>query len=174
MILRKTGRILRSRRGYTLIEVMVALAIISLIGGGVSTATIQILKQGVRNGAYTTASQYTMNAVHWISRDAEMSQTVATDGASGFPLTLSWIDWGNSEYRVVYTIEDDKLKRSYSVNGGEPSQTVVAEYINAISENTTCEFAFRVLTMQVTTTVGQGAHAISVTNIRKIFIRSSP
>lgn len=174
MILRKSGRFLRSRRGFTLIEVIVALAIISLIGAGVSTATIQILKQGVRNGYYTTASQYTMNAIHWISRDTEMSQTVETDGASGFPLTLSWIDWGSSEYQVVYTIEDDKLKRSYSVNGGEPSQTIVAEYVNSISENTTCEFASRVLTMQVTTTVGKGAHAISVTNIRKIFIRSSP
>ena len=174
MIICKSGRILRSQPGFTLIEVILALAITCLIGGGVSTATIQILKQGVRNGDYTTASQYTMNAVYWISRDAEMSQTVTTDGVSGFPLTLSWTDWGSAEYQVVYTIEDDKLKRSYSVNGGEPSQTVVAEYVNTISENTTCEFASRVLTMQVTTTIGQGAHAVSVTNRRKIFIRSSP
>jgi prepilin-type N-terminal cleavage/methylation domain-containing protein len=174
MILCKSGRMISSQRGFTLIEVLVALAIISLIGGGVSTATIQILKQGVRNGDYTTASQYTMNAIHWISRDAEMSQTVATDGVSGFPLTLNWIDWGGAKYQVIYTIEDNKLKRSYSVNGGAPSQTVVAEYVNTISENTTCEFGSRVLTTQVTTTVGKGAHAVSVTNVRKIFIRSSP
>jgi prepilin-type N-terminal cleavage/methylation domain-containing protein len=174
MILRKSGRILRSRRGFTLIEVILALAIISFIGAGVSTATIQILKQGVRNGYYITASQNTMNAIHWISRDAEMSQTVETDGASGFPLTLSWIDWGSADYEVVYSIEGDKLKRSYSVNGSAPSQAVVAEYVNSIPENTNCEFDIRFLTLQVTSTVGEGAHAVSVTNISKIFIRSSP
>ena len=165
---------MRSRRGFTLIDVLLAMAIMSLIGAGVSTAAIQILKQGVRNGAYTTASQYTMNAIHWISRDAEMSQTVVTGGASGFPLTLNWTDWGSSEYQVVYVLEDDKLTRSYSVNGSETSQTVVAEYVNTISENTTCEYNSRVLSMQVTTTIGTGARAVSVTNMRKIFIRSSP
>jgi prepilin-type N-terminal cleavage/methylation domain-containing protein len=174
MTLSKSRRILRSRQGFTLIEVMVALAIISLIGGGISTSTIQILKQGMRNGDYITASQYGMNAINWISRDAEMSQIVKTVGASGFPFTLSWIDWDSSAYQVVYSIEGDKLQRSYSVNGSALSRTVVAENVNTISENTTCEFAFRIFTVQVTTTVGESAHAVSVTNMRKILIRSSP
>ncbi len=173
MILGKSGRILRGRRGFTLIEVILALAIISFIGVGVTTSTIQILKQGVRNGYYITASQNTMNAVHWISRDAEMSQTVDTNGASGFPLTLSWIDWESSEYEAVYAIEGNKLKRSYAVNGGEPSQAVVAEYVNSLPQNTNCAFDSRFLTLQVTTSVGEGVNAVSVTNIRKIFIRSS-
>ena len=174
MMLHKLNRILKSQRGFTLIEVIVALAILSFIGIAVSTATFQILKQSVKNRDYTTASQLTMNAIHWISRDAEMSQTVETGWASGFPLTLNWIDWSNSSYQVVYTIEDGKLKRSYSVNGGEPVQTFLTEAANTISDNTTCQLYNKVLTLQVTATIGEGVQTISVSNMRKIFMRSMP
>jgi type II secretory pathway pseudopilin PulG len=174
MISDKSGRIIRNQRGFTLIEILAALAIMILIGGSVSMATIQILKQSTRNGDFTTVSQNTMNAIHWISRDAEMAQTLTTNGTTGFPLTLAWTDWGSSAYQVVYTIQSGKLKRSYSVNGGGAVQTDVAEFINSTSVNTTCVSASRILTLKVTATIGQGAHTVSVTNMREIFMRSSP
>jgi hypothetical protein len=114
-----------------------------------------------------------MNAIKWISRDAEMSQTIDTSGTSGFPLTLSWVDWNNAEYQVVYTIEDGTLKRNYSTNGSAPGQTIVAKCINSTSENTTCERDDRALILKVTATVGNGANAVSVTNKREIFLKSS-
>ena len=159
---------MKGQRGFTLIEVIVALAITGLIGLGAATATVQVLNQGPRNSDYTTASRHTMNAIYWISRDSQMSQTVSPGGASGFPLTLSWIEWDNSEHQVNYSIEDDKLRRSYSIDGSEPGQTVVAQYINSVSENTTCEFAGGVLTVKVTATVGGGSYSLSVTKVRKI------
>jgi prepilin-type N-terminal cleavage/methylation domain-containing protein len=174
MILRKPERILKSRRGFTLIEIMVALLIISLIGTSVSIAIFQIMKQSVTNRDYTTASQYTMNAIHWISRDAEMSQAIVTGEASGFPLTLSWVDWGSTRYQVVYAIQDGQLKRTYSVDGNELNQTILAQSVNTTSGNTSCEYDSQVLTLQVTATVGKGDYAVSVTNMRKIFMRSMP
>ena len=151
-----------------MIEVIVVLAITGLIGLGAAMTTGQVLTQGARNSDYTTASRHTMNAIYWISRDAQMSQTVEPDEVTGFPLTLSWIEWDNSEHQVTYSIEDNKLLRNYSADGGEPSQTVVAQYINPVSENTTCEFTGGVLTVKVTATVGEGSHALSVTKVREI------
>ena len=168
MIFGKLKRISKGQKGFTLVEVIAVLAITGLIGLGAATATVQMLNQGARNSDYTTASRHTMNAIYWVSQDAQMSQTIEPEGASGFPLTLSWTEWDNSQHQVTYSIEDDKLMRSYSTDGGGPSQTLVAQYINSVAENTTCEFADGVLTLKVTAAVGEGAHAISVTKVRKI------
>jgi prepilin-type N-terminal cleavage/methylation domain-containing protein len=174
MILGKSSRLLRSQRGFTLIEILVAVVILSFLGIAVSSATFQLFKQSVKNRDYTTASQLSMNAIHWISRDAEMSQTVTTGGASGFPLTLSWVDWSNSTYQVVYSIVDGKLKRSYSVNGGAPVLTMLAQSANSISDNTSCVLGGNVLTLQITANSGKGDYVTSVTNTREIFMRSMP
>ena len=106
-----------------------------------------------------------MNAIYWISRDARLAQTVEPGGTSGFPLTLKWTEWDNSIHQVIYiiNIQQDELTRSYSVDGGAPSETVVAHHINSVSENTTCQFVNGMFTVKVTSTVGTGLNAISVT-----------
>jgi prepilin-type N-terminal cleavage/methylation domain-containing protein len=174
MIIRKSGRIFKSQRGFTLIEIMVATAIIALIAVSVSAATFQILKQSVKNRDYTAASQSTMNAIHWISRDAEMAQTIQTGVDHGFPLTLRWVDWGSSVYQVVYTIENGILKRDYSYTGSESIQTVLANSVNTGSGNTTCEYGSKVLAVRITASVGRGDYITNVTNTREIYMRSMP
>ena len=151
-----------------MLEVIATLAITILIGAGVAMATVQVVDQGSRNGDYTTASRQTLNAIHWIGKDAQMAQTVVPNGSSGFPLNLSWVDWDNATHLVIYAEEGDKLRRSYSIDGGAPNETMVGQYINWESENTTCEFSDGMLTLKVTATMGTGVNAVSVTRIREI------
>ena len=164
----KLKQLHNGQKGFTLIEVIVVLAISGIIGLGATTATVQMLTQTSKNNNYTTASRHTMNAIHWISRDTQMAQNIDPGGSAGFPLTLSWTDWDNTWYQATYSIVDDELRRSYSVNGGGPSVTLVAQYVNSTSDNTSCDYTSGVLTLQVTSTVGEGTQELSVTKVREI------
>ena len=168
MKLFKLRQLRKGQKGFTLIELVTVLAITGIIGLGATTATVQMLTQTSKNNNYTTASRHTMNAIHWISRDAQMAQNIDPAGSAGFPLTLSWTDWDNAGYQVTYSIVDDTLTRSYFVNGGGPSDTMVAQYINSTADNTSCDYTSGVMTLQVTTTVGEGTEKLSVTKVREI------
>jgi prepilin-type N-terminal cleavage/methylation domain-containing protein len=168
MIFHKLRSISENQKGFTLIEIIATLAITSLIGVGAAMAIVQVVDQGSRNSDYTTASRNTLNAIHWISRDAQMAQTVEPNGSSGFPLNLRWVEWDSTTHQVTYTESEDTLRRSYSINGGAPSETLVAQYINWAPENTTCNVTGNLFTVQVTATVGTGTKAVSVAKVREI------
>jgi prepilin-type N-terminal cleavage/methylation domain-containing protein len=164
MIRRKWRRVSRSQRGFTIVEMLVTLTLTALIGLGATMASAQVLQQTSRNADYVTASRQAMNAIAWISRDAEMAQEVG--GMGTFPtadLVFVWTTWENDIDRVVYSLSNGQLRRSGTVNGGEPSETLVAEYINADPLLTGCVLSDNVLTLKVTASVGQGSQVRDVT-----------
>lgn len=171
MIFRKLSFFNRNQGGFSLLEVAVTIVIISLITIGATMANAQVLEQTSRNNDYTTASRHTLNAIHWISCDTQMAQTLQLDGASGFPLTLRWTEWDNSEHKVVYSLQDSQFKRSYSIDDGEPRVLLVAEYINEETQMTNCVSDNGVLTLTVTGSVGMGVHISNVTKVRNITSR---
>ena len=126
-------------KGYTFIELVVAIAIIVLVSGAAAIATFQVFKGTERNNNYMTAVRQVHNAGYWISRDAQMAQSVTADNltAPDF-LVLTWTEWddaGDPTYHsVTYFFEDQtdgigKLKRSHWSSAGASEQTLVAEYI---------------------------------------------
>jgi prepilin-type N-terminal cleavage/methylation domain-containing protein len=164
MNFRNWRRLYRDQRGFTVLEMLVTLFLTALISLGASMACAQVLNQTSRNSNYTTAGRQALNAIFWISRDAQMAQTVTGDDV--FPdegdLTLGWTTWENQQEQVVYSLSDGELRRWYS-NDGDPVETVVAEYISADPELTSCVSDGGVLSLKITASVSTGGPAASVT-----------
>ena len=99
------SKITKNQRGFTLIELIIAIAITTLITGGVASALFQVYNVNTLNSNHMTATRQVQNAGFWISQDSQMAQIVDTvdDGSTAEIeiLFLSWTGWG-------YDIGDDK------------------------------------------------------------------
>ena len=166
------ARFRRDQKGYTLVEMVLALALTGIIGLGVSMAITQVCTETSENSDYTTASRHAMNAIHWVGQDIQMAQTVT--GVSGFPetsdLVLTWEWWDNSDYSVNYTVENGNLYRVFCEDGATV-RTLIAEYVVADSASTNCTSYNGTLVFTVTTSIGQGANQVTVTRSREISAR---
>lgn len=138
------------QRGFTLIEVIVALAIAAILGIAIVSIIPQTLHVNAQSTQYMVVSRQMQNAGYWVSNDVQMAQTVTPNDGSGFPLQLTWVTWSGDVTQVTYSLVGDKFQRSLSTNGGQPSQSVVAQQINADSAMTNCQFNSGVLTFKVT------------------------
>ncbi len=150
----RLGLTIRSQRGYTLNEMLVALAILGLIAPVIGMSIFQVLSVNELTGNHMTAVKQVESAMYWISHDAQMAQTVQTSGGSGFPLNLAWVEWDNTSNNVTYSIQNNELQRARSVNGGQPTNTVVARHINSDLQATNCQFNSSVLTFKITASLG--------------------
>ncbi|MFC1934159.1 type II secretion system protein J [Chloroflexota bacterium] len=126
-------------KGYTLIELLIAITIMALASTAAGAAIFQVLRNTERNNDHITAVRQVQNAGYWISRDARMARIVTTTANLTLPLflSLSWTEWdalGDPIYHSAnYTFEDltdgvGKLKRMYG-SAGASTQTLVAQYI---------------------------------------------
>lgn len=170
MILTKIRSIYKKQAGYTVIEFMASLAVVGLIGIGATMANFQLIDQTVTNNNHTTANRHVLNAIHWISRDAQMAQKI--DGASGFPstsnLTLSWNSWENEFNEVNYSVDNGQLTRTYSVGGNLTEVTLIAQYVKIDPASTNCTWDNSELTLTITGSVGEGTRMINVTKQKTI------
>ena len=129
----------QGEKGFTAIELLVAITIIALIGSATATATFQVFKGTERSNNHMTAVRQVHNAGYWISRDAQMAQSVTTDNLTPPDfLVLSWTERDYADeptyHSVTYFFEDltdgiGKLKRNHWSSAGANEQTLVAEYI---------------------------------------------
>ena len=146
-------------KGFTLLETVIAIALIAVAAGSASAATFQIFRNTERNNDYMTVVRQVNNAGYWISRDAQMAQSVATEPDF---LTISWTEdvTGDPIYHsVTYSVEDltdgiGKLKRHHVSSGGADEETMVAQYIyydpNDVDDTSKASYEQPVLTVQLT------------------------
>lgn len=123
----------KSELGFTLIEVLTALAILSLVIGPSAAAAITVMNLSSWNTDLNVHLRQVQNAGFWISQDALMSQIVTTNKPGTF-LSLSWTDWDGNSYIIDYLLVENTIQRR--LNDGEPS--VIAEYIDP--ETSSCQW----------------------------------
>ena len=144
---------MKGERGFSLVELTVAIAITGLIVSGLGTAIYQILTVTEYGNDKLTAAHELQNAAHWFSLDGQRAS--AASGGDELVLTLS----DNSS--VTYVLVGTELRRTA---GG--SSITLARNI------TSADFAVenRIITMTVTSSP-EGRWDVSEDGAYKVYLR---
>jgi prepilin-type N-terminal cleavage/methylation domain-containing protein len=154
-----TRLIHKGQKGFSLIELVIVIAIVGFVTGGLTMTIMQVFNMDAHTRNDMTAVYQVRQAGKLVSQDVLQAQGVSAGGSSGFPLTLTWTDEGGigDLHTVNYTLSGNRLYRSESINGGNQTVTVVAEFIDPDPTKTSCDWDSdsEVLTFKVTATVGE-------------------
>ena len=150
-ILRKLAK---NQKGFTLVELLVAIAIAGIIGAAATMAVHQVITIPIISNNQNTAINNVRNATHWISRDAQSANSTSIDVSPKF-LSLERLEWdsGNwTSHAIDYTLEDNVLWRYYDSG---TAGTLIAQYID--TEKSNCHWDGDVLTVTITSKVGNNS-----------------
>jgi prepilin-type N-terminal cleavage/methylation domain-containing protein len=123
----------KNQAGFTLLELLIALVLATIVTGTTTMVIYQIFDGEARSSNHVEAITRVQNVGSRISTDAGMAQSWSTDDNTSTTelelLTLTWTEWEDSEvHTVVYSVdEDNQLKRVHSSNAGDEIR--VFEYI---------------------------------------------
>jgi len=148
-------RLHKDQKGLTIIELLVVIVLTGLITAAITTTFFQVFNMNTRTANHMSALSQVQQAGKLVSEDILEAQAI-DDSPSG-PEEFLKLGWNStSVHEVIYTLGDGELWRSESIDGGEPTMTRVAEYIDSDPTQTSCHLEGSVLIFKVTATVGEG------------------
>lgn len=163
MKLPKLGFINKGQKGFTLMELMIAMAISGLIAGTITMTIFQIVDSSGRASNHMTVIRQAQSAGYWVSNDVRMAQLITTeDDLDGFPLVLHWTEWNGTVNVVTYTLEGTEIIRDHN-----DEQDVIAQFIESV-EVSPRPYLSGKLTFTVTATLGAGSAAQTETRIYEV------
>ena len=155
-------------KGFTLVELAVALAIMALVGLGAYMTTFQVIHGTERSSSDITAMRQVQNAGYWLSRDAQKAESIKTTGLT-YPdfIFIAWTerDYINDDvhHSATYYFEDvsgtiKNLKRQHWSSSGLDEETLIAEHIYYDpadpSDTSTASYANPALTVKLVSIFG--------------------
>jgi prepilin-type N-terminal cleavage/methylation domain-containing protein len=133
--------------GFTLVEVIMVLGVLLILAVVITMSIAQVFTLNSNSTAHMTAVKEVEDAVHYLTRDAQMAQQVTVSVPPGFPLTLSWTEWNSDHIEVNYRIDNNRLIRSRTVNGHPPEETVIIAHID--TGTSSCSITNRQITLHI-------------------------
>ncbi len=141
-------RRINGERGLTLPELMVSMVLCSFVMLGGGELFRQLLTASAHNTDAMTAVIQVQTTAHWLGMDAIQSQLVerGANETGGFPLVLTWVDWGNNTYKTTYdyanmTNELDEtvweFTRTFSETGEANETLSIAQYLVPFDDGAT-------------------------------------
>lgn len=128
MKLLKTGLLKRGQRGFTLIELALAMAIGGIIAGAITMTIFQIVDSSGRTSNHMTAVRQAQSAGYWVTKDVHMAQVISTEeDEDGLPLEVSWTEWDGTVNEVTYELQGTDFVRDHN---GQPD--VIAQFIESV------------------------------------------
>jgi prepilin-type N-terminal cleavage/methylation domain-containing protein len=129
--MRRLGSVNVRQGGFTLIELVMVMAITAVIMAAVTGSIYQVIASNARNSARMIAVKQVESALHFMVRDVQMAQPwlIQTDNLSGGEeLKLGWREWDDTVNMVTYSVAGGKLTRQF--NSG--AQTTVAQFVASL------------------------------------------
>ena len=173
------SRLHKSEKGFTLFELLIAMAIGMLISGGITATIFQVVNTNARSTNHMIAVRETQNIGYWISRDAQMAQNPYDDILQTPPgfLSFRWTEWNGKKLEVTYSFSGTTLVRSevQTIEDIEQpaSSLTLAEHFDAGASSCSFDTSTNMLTMTVTATVGSPSQQVSETREYQIKPRPS-
>ncbi len=182
-MLSKLENIIKNQKGFTFIELIIAVAITGLIVGGITLTIIQLFGGHAQSSGEMTTLRQVQNAGYHISRDAQMAETVDTSDDPGTEditeiLTVIWTeyhDWKSepvldeedniigyvspiTKHKIIYTLDDNRLDRheyrTPVIREDEPIEYSLYSVTRVAQYITLCEYNQDSNVLTVTATTG--------------------
>jgi prepilin-type N-terminal cleavage/methylation domain-containing protein len=170
---------LKGEKGFTLLEMAIALLITAAVSFGVVSAISQITGINSLDNAHVVAVKQVETAIHYLNRDVQMAQKVEIDG-TGYWLRLTWTSWGTPT--ASPPVPPTTTQITYNVDGngnlirheGTANMTV-AKFITAksavLNTDTSTIPAKKWYTIQISATATSGPKQASETREVEIIPR---
>lgn len=125
----KLTRFLKDSRGFTLVELLVGITLLSITMSTIGTGLFRALatQGGVVDDGL--AINELRKGFSWLAGDVKMatSTNLSLGGATSSSVTLSWKDQFNDvdiTHTSTYALVDDRLVRTYTSNATSTSHTI--------------------------------------------------